>query len=153
MNPLTSTPDVGEPIPNMGALIEKLNMTFEVLTAKLTIVTMPVHGNTQPYGILHGGATAALCETAASAAATVHAEAVTKAHAGVNLIAVGSQMSISHVYPGRAGLVKATAKAVHLGRSTTVHNVTVTGEDGRTISVALVTNALISRRPDRDSNG
>lgn len=100
---------------------------------------MPVLGNTQPSNLLHGGATAALCETAASLAAVEHAKQLF----GADGVAVGTELSISHVRSGRTGLVHATAVALHLGRTSTVHAVEVTDDEGKLVSTALVTNRIL----------
>lgn len=132
MDPKTSTGNIESDLAN------KLGMQVINLSADLTEVTMPVEGNTQIHGVLHGGATAALCETAASLAASAHARALKPAR-----VAVGSELSISHLRPGRAGLVTARASAIHLGESSTVHEVTVTDMQGRLVSAARVTNRLL----------
>ncbi len=108
-----------------------------------TVITMPVEGNTQSAGILHGGASAALAETAASFAAQIHARAV---HGRDTGFAVGTELSISHISSARAGVVTATATAVHLGGSSTVHLVELRDGDGRLISTARVTNRILARR-------
>ena len=119
-------------------LIEKLGISTQVLTAEHTVLTMPVKGNTQPYGLLHGGASAALAETAASKAALEHAKTIGR-------FAVGTEVSISHLRGIREGTVRATATAKHLGRSSTVHFVQICDEADELIATALVTNRLLDR--------
>lgn len=107
----------------------------------LTVITMPVEGNTQPHGILHGGASAALAETAASCAAQLHARRV---HGPEHGVAVGIELSISHISRAERGLVTAVARAVHLGHSQTVHLVDICNEDGSLVSTARVTNRILT---------
>lgn len=124
-----------------SSLDAKLGSKVTSAEPEKTVVTMPVDGNTQPFGSLHGGATAALCETAASVAAYAHATKI--ATEADPLIAVGTELSISHLKTATQGTVKATATAVHLGRRRTVHSVQVVDDKGRTIATALVTNMII----------
>ena len=133
------------------------HLGMEVLQAHedRTVIRMPVEGNTQIAGVLHGGATAALCETAASTAAFIHAhklagEADPEAHWEIpadagprRLTAVGTELTVSHLRPGRSGFVTATATAVHLGRRTTVHSLRVQDDQGKDIAVGLATNMII----------
>ncbi len=125
-------------MPEKNALGDKLGIVALELTAEHAVFTMPVEGNTQVAGVLHGGATAALCENAASRAANVYAREK-------GAVAMGTELSISHVRPGLSGLVTATATAEHLGRTRTVHRVTVKDERGRLVSTALVTNMIVVR--------
>nr|WP_284252560.1 PaaI family thioesterase [Litorihabitans aurantiacus] len=96
---------------------------------------MPVEGNTQPFGLLHGGATAALAETVGSYAA--------QAHAGPGRSAVGLELSITHHRGARDGTVTAVATAVHLGRTSATYLVEVTDEAERRISSARLTCLLL----------
>lgn len=122
-----------------GTLMEKMGMTVIEHSAQRTVISMPVSGNTQRIGILHGGASAALAETAGSLAAS--AVISSEDH-----IAVGVELSISHVRPATSGCVTATAQAEHLGRSATVHTVRITDDDGHLVALARMTNRIIERR-------
>lgn len=124
--------------PFPGALAERLGIRVVQMDAATATFTMPVTGNTQVRGILHGGATAALCENAASRSANLHAETLGKS-------AVGTEMTVSHLRQVQGGTVTATATAEHLGRTRTVHRVEVRDESGRLTSVALVTNLLLDQ--------
>lgn len=109
-----------------------------------TVIAMPVEGNTQSLGILHGGASAALAETAASFAAQIHARRVCGDEGG---FALGTELSISHIASADSGRVRAIAEAVRLGGSQTVHLVEIRScEDDRLISTARVTNRILARR-------
>lgn len=126
-----------------GSLMERMGMEVLEHTANCTVVTMPVEGNTQSAGILHGGATAALVETAASFAAQIHARSVHGPDMG---FAVGTEVSVSHLRSRDHGLIRATAKAVHLGASQSVHIVHVEDEEGRPVATGRVTNRILRRR-------
>lgn len=133
----------------------KLGMKVIEAHEEKTVITMPVDGNTQVAGVLHGGATAALCETAGSTAAFIHAHKLAgdaDPESGWNKVAVGSarrltavgtELSVAHVRSARGGVVTATATAVHLGRRTTVHTVVVSDETGNTVATAIASNMII----------
>ncbi len=99
-----------------------LGMEVTERGAERTQVRMPVEGARQVVGILHGGATAALVETAASVAAREAAPQGT--------VPVGAELQVSHLRPVRHGLVTAVATPVHVGRRTAVYEVAVCDEAG-----------------------
>lgn len=119
-----------------GSLAQKLGIEILEADPQLTVATMPVAGNTQPAGILHGGASAVLAETLGSCAANLLV-------AGSRRAAVGLDLNITHVRPARAGLVTGTCRAVHLGRSICVHSIEITDETGKLIATARITNKII----------
>lgn len=108
-------------------------------SAEKTIVTMPVEGNTQRVGILHGGASAALAETAGSLAASA-------AIADENHIAVGVDLNISHLRMVREGTIRAEAEAEHLGSSSAVHVIRIFDDSDRLVATARMTNRIIEKR-------
>lgn len=119
-----------------GFLAQKLGIEILEADPQLTVATMPVTGNTQPAGILHGGASAVLAETLGSFAANL---SVADSHR----VAVGLDLNITHVRPARTGLVTGTCRAVHLGRSICVHSIEITDEAGKLIATARITNKII----------
>ena len=121
-----------------GTLMEATGMEVLEHSASRTVISMPIDGNRQSAGILHGGASAALAETAASFAAQIHAR---ETHPGKQAYAVGTELNASHIAAGREG----TITAVHLGRSSTVHTVEIRDEADRLISVARVANRILVR--------
>ena len=122
----------------LGTLIPKMGIFFEELTAEYTVATMPVAENTQPGGLLHGGASAALLETLGSFAAN---EAAPEGY-----VAVGTELNISHVRSATSGLVRGTCIALKIGRSQCVHRIDITDERGKLISTGRMTNSIIPRR-------
>lgn len=122
----------------VGTLIPKLGIVFEELSPERTVATMPVAENTQPAGLLHGGASAALLETLGSFAAN---EAAPEGYA-----AVGTELNISHVRSATSGLVRGTCIALKIGRSQCVHRIDITDEQGKLISTGRMTNSIIPRR-------
>ncbi len=129
--------------PVKAALSARMGMEMLPPTAEKTTVRMPVEGNTQVIGILHGGGTAALCETAASVAANQYAR---KLEDGP-WVAVGADISVSHLRPATSGYVTAVAASLHLGRRSTVHAVQVTDDLGRLVATGTVRNMIVRKRP------
>ena len=113
-----------------GTLMDTLGMEVVTRDANRTEVRMPVDGARQVIGILHGGATAAIIETAASVAA--------RAAAPDDAVPVGAERTVSHLRSVSQGWVKATATPLHRGRRTVVYQVTVTDDDERTIAVGTL---------------
>ena len=113
-----------------GTLMDTLGMEVVTRDANRTEVRMPVDGARQVIGILHGGATAAIIETAASVAA--------RAAAPDDAVPVGAELTVSHLRSVSQGWVKATATPLHRGRRTVVYQVTVTDDDERTVAVGTL---------------
>lgn len=133
-DPLTPGTAAAMP-PVAGTLIERMQITIDHVDAREARGSMPVEGNTQPYGLLHGGASAVLAETLGSYAAQVHA--------GAGRAAVGVELSATHHRSARAGTVRGTATALHLGRSLATYQVVVEDADGRRLCTARLTCMLV----------
>ena len=125
-----------------GTLVERCEIELVTLDAAGGTATMPVAGNTQPAGLLHGGATIALAETIASFAAILQAQEV---H-GEGAQAVGTAVSALHHRSAREGTVTATCNARHLGRQVASYLVDVHDENGRLLSTMTVATQLLPRR-------
>lgn len=123
----------------VGALVVKMGIVFEELTAERAVATMPVAGNTQIAGILHGGAHAVLAETLGSFAASLHA--------GEGRHAVGVDLNATHHRAAARGRVRGTCTALHLGRTVATHEIVITDEDGRRLCTARITNLLRDDAP------
>ena len=117
-----------------GHLGTRMGVQIVEASAERVVGTMPVEGNTQPYGVLHGGASAVLAETLASIGATLHA--------GQGRAGAGIEISASHHRPGLAGTITGVATGIHLGRSIATYEVMLTDDDGRRVCTARVTCAL-----------
>jgi uncharacterized protein (TIGR00369 family) len=115
-------------------LIARLGIELIEVSAERAVGSMPVRGNTQPYGLLHGGATAALAETLASLAAMVHAQP--------DGIAVGVDLNITHHRAAREGTVTGVATRIYAGRTVATYGIEITGEDGKAVSTARLTCAI-----------
>jgi len=104
------------------------------------IATMPVDDRTkQPFGLLHGGASAALAETVASIGAYLNCDPETQA-------AVGIELNANHLRGKTDGTVTATATPIHRGRSTHVSGVPIVDENDKLVCVSRCTLAIVNRR-------
>lgn len=121
----------------LGALAEKMGIELQELSAERAVATMPVAGNTQPLGLLHGGAYVVLAESLGSFASNVHA--------WPNGYAVGIEISASHSASAKEGIVTATASAIHLGKTLATHEIKVEDEAGRRLSTIRITNLIRPR--------
>ena len=129
-------PNLAELLRNAGATLEdRLGIELLELSAERSVAVMPVAGNTQYAGILHGGAHGVLAEGLASVAAAVHA--------GPGRSARGIEVSASHSRSASEGRVTATCTAISLGRTLCVHEVVVRDEKDRRLSTVRVTNLLV----------
>ncbi|WP_344101230.1 hotdog fold thioesterase [Myceligenerans crystallogenes] len=116
-------------------VIDKLGIELTEISARRTTGTMPVEGNTQPAGLLHGGSSAVLAETLASVAAQVHA--------GEGHQAVGIELNATHHRAVRSGTVTGVATAIHLGRTTASYEIVVTDDRGKRVCTARLTCMIL----------
>jgi 1,4-dihydroxy-2-naphthoyl-CoA hydrolase len=121
-----------------GELAEKMGIVITELTAERAVGTMPVEGNRQPVGLLHGGAYVVLAESLGSMAANVHA--------GPGRYAVGIELNASHSRSATSGTVTGTCTAIHLGRTLTTHEIVLTDDQGRRCSTVRITNMIRDAR-------
>lgn len=123
-----------------GTLIERMGIDIVEASAQRVVGTMPVAGNTQPYGLLHGGASVVLAETLGSYAAMLHA--------GTGRQAVGTEVNATHHRSASEGSVTGRATALHLGSTTASYEIVVEDSASRRICTARLTCLLITdRRP------
>jgi uncharacterized protein (TIGR00369 family) len=118
-----------------GALATKMGIEFVELSAEKSIGRMPVEGNTQVIGLLHGGAHVVLGESLGSISSAIHA--------GRGRYAVGIEINASHSRSVTSGWVEATCEALVLGRTLATHEITVRDEQGRRLSTVRMTNMLL----------
>lgn len=90
--------------------------------------TMPVEGNTQPYGILHGGASCVLAESLGSLGSALQA--------GPGRFTVGIEINATHHRSARSGLVTGVATLAHGGRTMATYDIVITDEDGKRVCTA-----------------
>ena len=118
----------------LGDLAEKMGIRITEFTIDRCVATMPVAGNTQPVGLLHGGAYVVLGESLGSMAANLHA--------GEGRLAVGTDINATHTRAATGGQVTGVCTPIHLGRSMTVHEIAITDEAGRRCSTVRITNLI-----------
>lgn len=127
-----------------GELEQKLGIEVLKAEAQEVIARMPVEGNRQVIGLLHGGATAALAEFCGSLAAFLHAQSLGKVPVGVDL-------SVTHHRSMREGYVRAYCTPIKVGRTLTSHEIIIEDEaTGKRTTTARITNMLIDREGDAD---
>ncbi|KIZ18319.1 PaaI family thioesterase [Streptomyces natalensis] len=117
-----------------GHLGERMSVQVTEAAPDRIVGTMPVEGNTQPYGLLHGGASAVLAETLGSVGSMLHG--------GPTKIAVGVDLNCTHHRGTRSGLVTGVATPVHRGRSTATYEIVITDEHDKRVCTARLTCLL-----------
>lgn len=117
--------------PSPGPLAEKMGVRIVEARPGHVVATMPVEGNTQPFGLLHGGASAVLAETVGSIAGWLHA--------GPGNAVVGVDLSCTHHRAAREGTVTATATPLSEGRTVCSYDIRITDDDGRAVCTARLT--------------
>ena len=117
-----------------GGLATKMGIEFLELSAELSTARMPVLGNTQVVGILHGGAHVVLGESLGSISSAIHG--------GPTKYAVGIEINATHSRSISEGWVLGTCTALVLGRTLCTHEIVMTDEEGRRLSTVRMTNYL-----------
>jgi uncharacterized protein (TIGR00369 family) len=121
-----------------GILGEKMGIEFIEVTAQRVVGRMPVAGNTQPFGLLHGGASLVLAESLGSIGAVMYA--------GQGQIAVGIEINATHHRAARSGFVTGIATALSLGKTLATYEVLITDDDGNRVCTSRIT-CLIRPKP------
>ena len=117
-----------------GELARKMGIELLELSAELSIARMPVEGNRQVVGLLHGGAHVVLAESLGSMPSAIHA--------GPKKMAVGIEINATHSKSITEGFVEARCEALTLGRSLATHQITIRDLDGVRLSTVRMTNFL-----------
>lgn len=123
-----------------GSLGERMGIEILEAAPERVVARMPVEGNTQPYGLLHGGASVVLAETVGSIGSAMHGALTGK-------IAVGLDINASHHRAARSGWVTATAVPVTLGGTLTCYEITITDDSGRRTCTCRLTCLLREQPP------
>jgi 1,4-dihydroxy-2-naphthoyl-CoA hydrolase len=125
VEPVTLT-ELNEAYPH--TLAARMGIRITEASAERVVGTMPVEGNTQPYGVLHGGASCVLAETLGSTGAALHA--------GPARFTVGIEISASHHRSATAGVLTGVATKLHAGRTLATYEIVITDEGGRRVCTA-----------------
>jgi uncharacterized protein (TIGR00369 family) len=123
----------------------RLGIKIVSASAAQVVATMPVDGNTQPHGLLHGGASCVLAETIGSLGAFLHA--------GAGRMVVGIEISATHHRGVREGEVTAVALLVHGGRTLACYDIVVTDAAGHRVCTSRLTCLIRDQVPGLDGNG
>ncbi len=118
-----------------ATLHDRLGIDITEAGPQRVVATMPVEGNRQPFGLLHGGASCVLAETLGSIGANLHAQP--------SAVAVGVDINATHHRPVIEGVVTGVATPIHLGRKIACYEIVVTDEQGRRVCTARLTCQLI----------
>jgi uncharacterized protein (TIGR00369 family) len=119
-------------------LDDKLGVQITDWNPDRFVATMPVEGNQQPFGLLHGGATCTLVETVGSIAAAVHA--------GPDKQVVGIELNASYLRAATSGVVTAVCVPVRRGRTLSTYVIDITDDQGRQTATARLTCMTLSRQ-------
>jgi uncharacterized protein (TIGR00369 family) len=120
-------------------LTDRLGIELTTLSLDEVVGRMPVAGNRQPFGLLHGGASAVLAETLGSTLAALHALP--------DRFPVGLELSCTHHRSATEGWVTGTARPIHVGRSTSTSEIVIVDERGRRTCTAKLTCLHRDSRP------
>jgi len=124
---------------NPDSLMDRMGIEVVEASANRIVATMPVAGNTQPYGLLHGGASVVLAESLGSIGAALHA--------GPGKAVVGLDINATHHRAARSGTVTGTATPLSLGRTLVSYEVVVTDEAGRRLCTSRITCLIRDAAP------
>lgn len=115
----------------LGPAVERTGIEIRQADPDRVVGSMPVAGNTQSYGMLHGGVSCVLAETLGTMAAALHA--------GPTRRAVGVEINATHHRPALRGTITGTATPVHRGDTLATYRIVLTDDDGRTVCTARLT--------------
>lgn len=122
----------------LGELARRMGVQFVELSPQRLVASMPVEGNRQPYGLLHGGASCVLAESLGSIGAAIEA--------GPGRIAVGIELNATHHRSVTEGTVTAVATPAHVGRSLATYDIVVSDEQDRRVCTVRLTCMLRDAR-------
>jgi 1,4-dihydroxy-2-naphthoyl-CoA hydrolase len=123
-----------------NTLMETLEIKYTDIGDDFLVATMPVNSRVhQPYGILHGGATAALAESVGSAASNFFIDTQ-------KYMVKGIELTINHIKSIKEGTVTATAKNIHKGRTTHLWEIKIVNEQNELISISKLTNIVLEKK-------
>ena len=131
---MTNPSDGNLDLTNAGPLAERMGIQVLEASPERIVGTMPVDGNTQPFGLLHGGASMVLAETLGSLGAHLAA--------GPGRTAVGIEINGSHHRGARNGIITGVATAISLGKTLAVYEIVLTDEAGTNICTSRLTCLL-----------
>ena len=129
--------DLPDDLPTEAALLDRMGIELLEVGADQLVATMPVEGNTQPFGLLHGGASCVLAETLGSIGSTLWGMP--------DRYAVGVDINATHHRAVRNGVVTGVATPVHRGRTVATYEVLISDDQDRRVCTARITCLLVPR--------
>ena len=132
----TDTEPAAQEFGGPGMLADRMGITLTEASPERVAGTMPVAGNTQPYGLLHGGASCVLAETLGSIGAAMHGMTTDRP------MALGVEINATHHRSARSGLVTGVATPLHRGRTLASYEIVITDESGERVCTARLTCLL-----------
>jgi len=117
-----------------NTLPQRMGIEITEASPERVVGTMPVAGNTQPYGLLHGGASCVLAETLGSVGSALHA--------GRDRFTVGIEINATHHRAATAGYVTGVATRVHGGRTLATYDIVISDDHGRRVCTARLSCLL-----------
>lgn len=117
-----------------NTLVDRMGIEITEATPERVVGRMPVEGNIQPYGLLHGGASCVLAETLGSTGATLHA--------GPGRVGVGVEINATHHRSATSGHVTGVATLIHGGRTLATYDIEITDDQGRRVCTSRLTCML-----------
>ncbi|SFJ07398.1 uncharacterized domain 1-containing protein [Streptosporangium canum] len=121
-------------VSHKDTLVQRMGIEITEAAPERVVGRMPVEGNIQPYGLLHGGASCVLAETLGSTGAALHA--------GPGRIAVGVEINATHHRSATSGHVTGVATLIHGGRTIATYDIAITDEQGRRVCTSRLTCML-----------
>jgi len=122
-------------------LNDRMGIVVSEATPERVVATMPVEGNTQPFGVLHGGASCVLAETIGSYGASLHANRL------FGGFAVGVEISATHHRAVSSGTITGVATPLHLGSSIATYEIAITDEQDQRVCTARLT-CMLRKSPE-----
>ncbi|GAB3696431.1 PaaI family thioesterase [Nocardiopsis oceani] len=119
----------------VGGLGQHMGIDITEASAERVVGRMPVEGNRQPFGLLHGGASCVLAESLGSVGSTIHAQTFGR-------VAVGIEINATHHRSATNGHVTGVATPVHLGRTLATWDITITDDQGKKVCTSRLTCML-----------
>jgi len=132
---VTQPPDLSTVSAELGGQLgTKMGIEFLEFTVERIVARMPVAGNQQPYGLLHGGASCVLAESMGSMGAALHG--------APDKIAMGIEINATHHRSATEGYVTGVATPLHLGGTICTYQIVITDEQDRKVCTARLTALL-----------
>lgn len=120
-----------------GPLIERMGIEWVEASPERIVARMPVSGNSQPWGMLHGGASGVLVESIASLGGWMNAR---------DKLALGVELKVNHLRPATSGWVTGVGRPLHTGNTLAVWAVEISDDEGRMTAFGTCTVAIRERR-------